>query len=190
MRSDGKKMGKTEKGALYLDPHQVSPYEFYQYWINIADADVRKLLLFYTFLSVSEIDKLAALKDKEVNEAKKVLAYELTSIVHGRQAALNAKTSSEALFAQQGDTKDVAEVTKYISKAAFQSANNIVQLFVTSGLCTSASEARRLITQGGAYINGENYSDIEKVFDTDDLKEGSLLLRAGKKRFCRIVVQE
>jgi tyrosyl-tRNA synthetase len=190
MRSDGKKMGKTEKGALYLDPHQVSPYEFYQYWINIADADVRKFLLLYTFFPVSEIDKLAALKDKEVNEAKKVLAFELTSIVHGRQAALNAKAASEALFAQQGDTKDAAGVTKYISRAEFQSGNTIVELFVISGLCTSTSEARRLITQGGAYINGENYSDIEKVFHTDDLKEGSLLLRAGKKRFCRIVVQE
>jgi tyrosyl-tRNA synthetase len=189
MRSDGKKMGKTEKGALYLDPEQVSPYEFYQYWVNVADADVRKFLLLYTFLPVAEINKLAALKDKELNEAKKALACELTSIVHGRDAALKAKTSSEALFAQQGDVKDAAEVTRYFSSEEFQSAHNIVQLFVVSGLCSSTSEARRLITQGGAYINGVNYTDIEKVFDSNDLKEGSLLLRAGKKRFCRIVVQ-
>ncbi|MBN1697833.1 MAG: tyrosine--tRNA ligase [Spirochaetales bacterium] len=190
MRSDGKKMGKTEKGALYLDPELVSPYEFYQYWVNIADADVRKFLLLYTFLPVSEIEKLAVLKDKEANEAKKVLAFELTSIVHGKEAAMKVKTSSEALFAREGDTGDADAVTMDLSKNGFAQEGNIVRLFVASGLCGSTSEARRLIQQGGAYVNGENVTDIEKDFGTADLKDGSLLLRAGKKRYCRIVVRE
>lgn len=187
-RSDGKKMGKTEKGALFLDPQLISPYEFYQYWINIADADVEKFLLLFTFLPVDEIKKLAVLKDKEINEAKKILAYEFTKIVHGGEAAEEAKKSSEVLFDKNG-LGDADAVTMTITHEEFFTNNNIVSLFKLSGLCSSMGDARRLVTQGGAYVNGKRYDDINTEIGDDVLTDNALMLRAGKKRYCRIVVE-
>jgi len=190
MRADGKKMGKTEKGALYLDPQIISPYEFYQYWINIPDADTEKFLLLYTYLPVDEIKELAKLKDENINIAKRRLAFELTSIVHGEKAATEVKETSELLFSKQtqGSTDDA--VTKRISRDKFESNNNIVQLFKTSNLCSSTSEARRLVSQGGAYVNNQNYTDLNVTFDYKDIENKTLLLRAGKKRYCRIIIED
>ncbi|MBN2442161.1 MAG: tyrosine--tRNA ligase [Spirochaetales bacterium] len=188
-RSDGKKMGKTEKGALFLDPQLVSPYDFYQYWINITDSDVEKFLFLYTFLPVEEIKKLSALKDKEINIAKQILAYELTKIVHGEKAAEEAKKSSNALFLKDGADEEADAVSITITHAEFTSNSNIVSLFKLSGLCSSMGEARRLVAQGGAYINGKRYDDINAVIKEDEMENNALLLRAGKKRFIRIVVE-
>lgn len=188
-RSDGKKMGKTEKGSLFLNPQLISPYDFYQYWINIADVDVEKFLLLFTFLPVDEIRKLASLKDKEINEAKKILAYEFTKTVHGEEAAIDAKKSSDVLFEKDGTSMDADAVTMTITHEEFLSHNNIVSLFKLAGLCSSMGDARRLITQGGAYINGKRYDDIDTVIQDDVLSDNVLLLRAGKKRYCKIIVE-
>ena len=186
-RADGKKMGKTEKGALFLDPEIVAPYDFYQYWVNIADQDVRKFLLLYTYLPVSEVDKLAALKDKEINEAKKILAYELTKIVHGKEAADSAREAAQALFTKGGaaDAADIPSTPFTVDEKGIL----LVDFFSMSGLVSSKSEARRLIQQGGAYINEENYTDLNCVLDAGMLKAGPLLLRAGKKRYWKMIPQ-
>ncbi len=187
-RSDGKKMGKTEKGALFLDPGLVSPYEFYQYWLNVPDADVEKLLLLFTYLPPAEIRKLASLKDKEINHAKQVLAGELTGIVHGKEAADQARSSSQAAF-QQGGSGDMNGIPGApLKREDLQKGINVLELFCASGLCTSQSEARRLVVQGGAYVNGENIRDIEKRVGIERVKEDAILLRAGKKRYFRFSV--
>jgi tyrosyl-tRNA synthetase len=189
-RADGKKMGKTEKGALFLDPALTSPYDFFQYWVNIPDQDVEKFLLLYTYLPVAEVKKLAVLKDKEINEAKKVLAFELTKIVHGEKEALTAKKSAEALFGSGNANSALSDaVTRTLGKEEFLANNNIVNLFVASGLCSSKSEARRLIEQGGASIDDVTYSDISASFEYEAVKGKSMLLRAGKKRYCRVTIE-
>jgi len=187
-RSDGKKMGKTEKGALFLDPDLISPYEFYQYWLNVPDADVEKLLLLFTYLPLTEVRKLASLRDKEINHAKQVLAGELTGIVHGKETAEQARSSSQAAF-QQGGSGDMAGIPSApLKREVLQKGINVMDLFCTSGLCTSRSEARRLVVQGGAYVNGENIRDIEKSFDIEVVKDSAILLRAGKKRYFRFSI--
>lgn len=187
-RSDGKKMGKTEKGALFLDPDLISPYEFYQYWLNVPDADVEKMLLLFTYLPLTEVRKLASLRDKEINHAKQILADELTGIVHGKEAAGQARSSSQAAF-QQGGLGDMTGIPGApLKKEVLQKGMNVLELFRTSGLCTSQSEARRLVVQGGAYVNGENVRDIEKRIEIDTVKEGTILLRAGKKRYFRFSI--
>ena len=187
-RSDGKKMGKTEKGALFLDPDLISPYEFYQYWLNVPDADVEKLLLLFTYLPLTEVRELASLRDKEINHAKQVLAGELTGIVHGKEAAEQARSSSQALF-QQGGSGDMSGIPSApLKREVLEKGINVLDIFCTSGLCTSRSEARRLVVQGGAYVNGENIRDIEKIIEIEMVKEGVVLLRAGKKRYFRFSI--
>ena len=188
-RSDGKKMGKTEKGALFLDADLVSPYEFYQYWLNVPDDDVEKLLLLFTYLPPAEIRKLAVLRDREINHAKQVLAGELTGIVHGKEAAEQARSSSQAAF-QQGGSGDMTGIPGApLKREVLQKGINVMDLFCNSGLCTSRSEARRLVVQGGAYVNGENIRDIEKTFEIEVVKDSSILLRAGKKRYFRFSIE-
>jgi len=188
-RSDGKKMGKTEKGALFLDADLVSPYEFYQYWLNVPDDDVEKLLLLFTYLPPAEIRKLAALRDREINHAKQVLAGELTGIVHGKEAAEQARSSSQAAF-QQGGSGDMTGIPGApLKREVLQKGINVMDLFCNSGLYTSRSEARRLVVQGGAYVNGENIRDIEKTFEIEVVKDSSILLRAGKKRYFRFSIE-
>ncbi len=189
-RADGKKMGKTEKGALFLDPALTSPYDFYQYWVNIPDQDVEKFLLLYTFIPVAEVKKLASAKDKDINESKKVLAFELTKTVHGEAEAKKAKESAEALFGNKGGSADLSDsVTRKLSKAEFEGNANIVSLFVACGLCSSKSEARRLVEQGGASVDDEPCKDMNTVFEYAKYKGKSMLLRAGKKRYCRISIE-
>jgi len=180
-RSDGKKMG-----ALYLDPEMVSPYEFYQYWINVPDADTGKLLLLLTFIPTPEARRLGALAGGEARVAKEALALELTTVVHGKDAAEQAREASRAAFggAAEGDISGVP--THDMPRALLDGGVGVLDLFVDSGLCPSRSEARRLIEQGGATVNGRKIAAIEERLHSSDLEDGALLLRAGKKRYYRV----
>jgi tyrosyl-tRNA synthetase len=188
-RSDGKKMGKSEGGALYLDPGLVSPYEFYQWWINIPDTDVEQFLKRFTFIPLKEIASLCSVEGKGIIEAKKILAIQLTMMVHGESAAKEAEEASRAAFGI-GEASELAAVPfMEIPRARFAAGMNVVDLFESSGLCSTKSDARRLITQGGASVNRKNVLDIETVVTPDMAEEGALLLRAGKKRYFRIIIK-
>ena len=186
-------MGKTEKGALFLDPGLTTPYEFYQYWINVPDADVEKLLLFFTFLPPEEVRALAALKDREINRAKQVLAFELTRTVHGETAAGEARAAAQAAFgagAAGGAAGDLAAIPSAdLSAAELEAGVSVVELFARSGLAASRSEARRLVQQGGAFIGEEAVRDIEARIGPAQARDGALMLRAGKKRWFRFLVR-
>jgi tyrosyl-tRNA synthetase len=188
--SDGKKMGKSEKGALYLDPAITSPYEFYQYWVNVMDADVGPFMKWFTFLPVTEIDGMCAVKDQRINDVKRRLAFEATALVHGPEAAQAAADASKAAFAGgdagPGDLSGVPSVD--IPRAELEKGMGIVDLFVRSTLCGTKSDARRLVSQGGAYVGRRNVTDIDAVIGADAAEEGIILLRAGKKRYFRIRV--
>ena len=179
--ADGKKMGKTAAGALFLDPERVSPYQFYQYWINVPDADIAKLLALLTLLPDADVEALSRLRDRAIATAKQRLAMELTGMVHGTEEAERARETSRALFAGAGgDT--VAMPGAYLPPEMGDSAP-LLELFARSELCSSKSEARRLIEQGGAWLNGRVHTDVyEEIKLTDD---DEFILRAGKKRFFR-----
>lgn len=191
-RSDGKKMGKTEKGALYLDPEMVTPYEFFQYWRNVADKDVEKFLCIFTFLPIEEIRELGRLKDKEINRAKETLAYELTKIIHGEAEADKALEAAKAAFSSDsagaGDISSVPSVI--ITLEEIEKGIGVLDLFARTSLCSSRGEARRLVEQGGAIINDKKITGPETVIDASWLVEDELLLRAGKKRYFRIIAGE
>ncbi len=189
-RSDGKKMGKTEKGAVFLDSDLFSPYEYFQYWRNVADADVEKFLLLFTFMSVEDIKELGKLEGQDINRAKEVLAYEQTRIIHGQAEADKAREAAKAAFAAQGsasvDRSGIPSIT--INSSELDSGINVMDLFARTALCSSKGEARRLVTQGGASINGQKITDIEKSIDLSFVEDVELLLKAGKKRYFRIIV--
>lgn len=191
-RSDGKKMGKTEKGALYLDPEMVTPYEFFQYWRNVADKDVEKFLCIFTFLPIEEIRELGRLKDKEINRAKETLAYELTKIIHGEAEADKALEAAKAAFSSDSaGTGDISSVPSVIiTLEEIEKGIGVLDLFARTSLCSSRGEARRLVEQGGAIINDKKITGPETVIDASWLVEGELLLRAGKKRYFRIIAGE
>jgi tyrosyl-tRNA synthetase len=183
---DGKKMGKTEKGALFLDPAMVSPYEFFQYWRNVADSDVERFLLMFTFLPVAECHSLADRKDAGLNEAKARLAWEVTALIHGRAEADTALAAAKAAFGGGGDMGQVP--SKSLPLADISAGIGVLDLFVLAGLASSKSEARRLVQQGGAIVNERKVEDEKAVIDAPWLDaEGALVLRAGKKRVFRIV---
>jgi len=188
-RADGKKMGKTEKGALFMDPSMVSPYEFFQYWRNVPDADVGKFLLIYTFLPADEAKELGSLKDSAINHAKEVLAFELTKIVHGEEEASKAKEASRAAFARgtSGSQDKSAIPSMDLPLSELENGIDAMSLFGKTDLCSSNSEARRLIKQGGASINDKKIDAFDTIIDAQWLKEGELMLRAGKKRYFRII---
>jgi len=190
-RSDGKKMGKTEKGAVFLDPEMFSPYEFFQYWRNVADADVGRFLKLFTFLPMEKIAELEKLKDKEINTAKEILAYEYTSIIHGEEEAGKAKEAAKAAFSVQGsnalDKTAIPSIT--IDPGELESGINVMDLYARTALCSSKGEARRLVIQGGASINEVKITDINKSIDVSFLEDDELLLKAGKKRYFRIIVE-
>ncbi|HDI3056095.1 TPA: tyrosine--tRNA ligase [Clostridium botulinum] len=184
--SEGKKMGKTESGALWLDPEKTSPYEFYQYWRNVADADVEKCLRLITFLPMDEVRRLSSLEGAEINEAKKVLAFEVTKLIHGEEEAQKAKIAAEALFG--GNAKDLGNMpTAYIDKNDLN--NLLVDLLVKCEIFPSKSEARRLIKQGGLYLNDEKVTDMNLVVTEEHVTEDGIMIRRGKKNFNRIVVE-
>jgi tyrosyl-tRNA synthetase len=188
--ADGKKMGKTEKGAIFLDSAVTSPYEFFQYWRNIQDADLRRFLLMFTFLPVEEIDAVTG-AGKNPNEGKERLAWEVTALIHGKDEADRAMSGARAAFGGGGDKS--AMPTAVLPLPKFEAGYNIVDLFTDAGLAPTRSEARRLVQQGGAFVSSGAASlaavtDVAAVIRADSLdREGGVVLRAGKKRFCRVV---
>ena len=184
-RSDGKKMGKSEKGALFLNKEMTPVFDFFQYWRNVDDADVRRFMLLFTFLPIEEIDRICA---GNINEAKERLAWEVTKEIHGKDEADTALAGAKAAFGGGGDKS--AMPTVEMDRIVFEQGISIVDLFVQSGLCATKSDARRLIEQGGALIAGESMMDFKAVITAAALdKTGELILRAGKKRFSRIVTR-
>lgn len=182
--SEGKKMGKTEKGALWLDPEKTSPYDFYQYWVNVDDADVIRCLKLLTFIPLEEIDELAKLEGQELNKAKKILAYELTQMIHGTEEADKAKSASEAIFGGGGAAANMPSTT--VDKAEIGDAVNILDLLVKVGLIPSKAEGRRLIQQGGLSIDGEKVSDVSYEVTADMLGGDGIVVKKGKKVYHRI----
>jgi tyrosyl-tRNA synthetase len=183
--SEGKKMGKTEKGAVWLDKDKTTPYEFYQYWRNVNDADVEKCLALLTFLPMEEVRRLGTLKDAEINEAKKVLAYEVTKLIHGEEEAEKAKTAAEALFGVGKDMSNVptAEVTKEML------SSSLLDILVAVKIIPSKGEGKRLVQQGGLSVNDEKVSDINTQLSEKDFKEGSVLIKRGKKNYNRLILE-
>ena len=187
--ASGAKMGKTAGGAVWLDAERTSPYEFYQYWINVDDRDVSRFLAYFTFLPMGEIRRLGNLEDEAIREAKEALAYEATKLAHGKAEANKAQAASRAAFGG-GNLDEAAMPTTVITSKQLDSGIPIMELFHEVGLANSRSEARRLVQQGGAYINEKQYRAIDLVVGTDLLEENALLLRAGKKRYHRIIIKE
>ena len=184
-RSDGKKMGKSEKGALFLNKEMTPVFDFFQYWRNVDDADVRRFMLLFTFLPIEEVDRICA---GNINEAKERLAWEVTKEIHGKDEADTALAGAKAAFGGGGDK--TAMPTVKINRSVFEQGISIVDLFVQSGLCATKSDARRLIEQGGALVTGKSVTDFKTVITAATLDEaGELILRAGKKRFSRIVTR-
>ena len=184
--SDGRKMGKTEKGALWLDPEKCSPYDFYQYWRNVDDADVEKCLALLTFLPMDEVRRLGAYKDEKINEAKKVLAYEVTKLIHGQEEADKAVKATEALFGGGADLEHVPtlEITESDKTA------KLVDLLTAQKVFSSKREARQMIAQRGLYLNNEVVEDAELALTPELFAEdGGVLIRKGKKKYFRIVVK-
>ncbi len=184
---DGRKMGKTEAGALWLDPAKTSPYHFYQYWRNVDDKDVEKCLALLTFLPMDEVRRLGALKDAEINEAKKVLAYEVTKLVHGEEEAAKAAEASSALFGS-GVLADNAPAVELTEEDFIQDAR-VSTMLVRSGLCKSQSDARKQIEQNAVSVNDHKITDPSSVLLRDDIGANGALLKKGKKGFCRIIIK-
>ncbi len=184
--SEGKKMGKTQSGAVWLDPEKTSPFDFYQYWRNIDDADVEKCLALLTFLPMEEVRRLGSLPGNKINEAKTVLAYEITKLVHGEEEAVKAKKAAEALFGA-GDDMDLVPTTE-LDKMLFEKGMNIIDLLTATELVSSKGEGRRLINQGGLLLNEEKVESIDLVVNLDDFKDGSLILKKGKKTYHRALI--
>lgn len=186
--SDGKKMGKTEKGAVWLDPEKTSPYEFYQYWRNVEDADVENCLSLLTFVPMEEVRRLGSLPGEQLNEAKKVLAFELTKIIHGEEEAAKARDAAEALFGGGGDSEAVP--TTFIKEAELSAGIGLLDLLVSTNLIPSKGEGRRLVQQGGVQVNGEKTEDFNRVLTMADMKDGKILIKKGKKAYHRIKLEE
>ncbi len=182
--SDGVKMGKTQKGAVWLDPKKTSPYEFYQYWRNVADSDVEKCLSLLTFLPMEEVRALGALEGSEINKAKEILAYEVTNIVHGEEEAKKVQEASRALFA--GGASGGSIPTTNMDKDSFENGLNILDALVSLKLAPSKSEARRLVTQGGVKVNDVKIDDINHSLTLNDFTDNKLLIQKGKKVFHQI----
>ncbi len=178
--AEGKKMGKTAKGALWLNPEKTSPYDFYQYWRNIGDTEVRKVLSLLTFLPDEEVDRLSSLKDQEINEAKKIAAYEITKLIHGEDEAIKARDAAEALFGNGGNL-DNMPTTK------IEDINiSILDALVQTGIAPSKGQAKTLIAQGGISLNDNKIEDISYKLSDEDFKEGYAILRKGKKVYHKL----
>ena len=187
LNSEGKKMGKTQSGAVWLDPNKTSPFEFYQYWRNVGDADVLKCLRMLTFLPLEQIDEMDKWEGSQLNQAKEILAYELTSLVHGEEEAKKAQESARALFAGGA----AAEMpTAELSDADLSDGSiDLLSIVQKSGLCASRSEARRNVEQGGVSVDGEIVKDIKAVYTKEQLSGEGIVVKRGKKNFRRVVVK-
>ncbi|MGN1012088.1 MAG: tyrosine--tRNA ligase [Clostridia bacterium] len=184
--SEGKKMGKTAKGALWIDEEKTTPYEFYHYWRNVDDADVENCLALLTFLPMDEVRKLGGYKDAKINEAKEVLAYEVTKLVHGEEKAKKAQEAERALFAKGGEGDNVPSVD--MKADDFKDGINVLDLYLKAGLIPSKGEGRRLMQQGGIKIKGQAVNDFNLTITLDDFEDNKLLLQKGKKTFKQIKI--
>ena len=187
LNSEGKKMGKTASGAVWLDPNKTSPFEFFQYWRNVDDADVLKCIRMLTFLPLEEIDKMSTWEGSQLNEAKEILAYELTKLVHGEEEADKAKAASKALFAGNGDTEHMP--TTELTNDDFGGGSiDVLTLLVKCGLAASKGEARRLVQQGGVSVNDEKVAAIETTFGCEQFTGDGVVIKKGKKMFHKAVL--
>ncbi len=187
LNSEGNKMGKTAKGAVWLDPNKTSPFEFFQYWRNIDDADVLKCIRMLTFLPLEEIDKMSAWEGSQLNDAKEILAYELTKLVHGQEEAEKAKAASRALFSGEGDTEHMP-TTELTNDDFGGGAIDVLTLLVKCGLAASKGEARRLVQQGGVTVNDTKVDAIETTFGCEQFTGDGVIIKKGKKAFRRAVL--
>ncbi len=186
LNSEGKKMGKTASGAVWLDPNKTSPYDFYQYWRNVGDADVLKCIRMLTFLPLEQIDEMDKWEGSQLNRAKEILAYELTSLVHGEEEAKKAEAAAKALFGG-GEGGDIP--TTEIGEADLtDGALDILSILVKSGLCASKSEARRNVQQGGVTVDDQKISDIAASYDAEALRKG-IVVRRGKKNYNKVILK-
>ena len=176
---EGKKMGKTEKGALWLDASKTSPYEFYQYWRNIADEDVKNVLCLLTFLPMDEINRLSSLKDEKINEAKKIAAFEITKLIHGEEEAKKAEQAAEALFEGNGNLDSMPTTP-------IEENTSIIDAIIKTGIAPSKGQARTLIDQGGISLNDIKITDTSYIISSDDLKDGYAILKKGKKVYHKL----
>ncbi len=185
--SEGKKMGKTEKGALWLDPEKVSPYEFYQYWRNVDDKDVIRMLKLVTFIPLEEIAEYERLEGQQLNEVKARLAYEVTKMVHGEEEATKAKEAAQAVFASGGSSANMPSAE--YAKSDLDNGVNVLDFILAVGLVPSKGEGRRLVQQNGLSVNGEKITAIDAVIDASLFQEGELVLKKGKKTFLKVVLK-
>ena len=188
LNSEGKKMGKTQKGAVWLDPEKTSPYEFYQYWRNVADDDVLKCIRMLTFLPLEEIDKMSTWEGSQLNTAKEILAFELTKLVHGEEEAIKAQTAAKALFGAGGDLENMP--TTVLSKEDFtDSSISVIDAMLKAGIIKSKGEGRRLIEQGGVSLDDKKVTDFAAVISALDFEKGHVILKKGKKVFVKLVIE-
>ena len=188
LNSDGTKMGKTVKGALWLDPEKTTPYEFYQYWRNVGDKEVNQILRMLTYLPMEEVNRLSALEGENINEAKKIAAYEITKLVHGEEAAINAKKTSEELFENKTNADNMPQIK--LSKESFtDDAISLLDVMVTAGISKSKGEAKTLISQGGISLDDEKVTDIFHKIHITNFEKGFIVLKKGKKIFVKLVVE-
>lgn len=185
LNSEGKKMGKTEKGALWLDKNKTTPYEFYQYWRNIADSEVRDVLRMLTYLPMDEVNRLASLEGNKINEAKKIAAFEITKLIHGEEEALKAKETSESLFENSNNLENMPTIE--IDNSLVENGINIADLVVKCNLAPSKGQARILIEQGGISINDEKITDTKHIINIEQF-ENNVILKKGKKVFLKVVL--
>lgn len=185
--SEGKKMGKTEKGALWLDPEKTPPYEFYQYWRNVQDSDVINCLKLITFVPMNEIEELSTLKDAQINEAKKKLAFEVTKLVHGEEEAVKAQQAAEALFGSGGSREDMP--TTELTSVELGAGMNILDLMIRAKLIPSKGEGRRLVEQGGVFVNNGKVEDFSHMITSGDFEGNELIIKKGKKVYHRVLLK-
>lgn len=187
LNSEGKKMGKTAGGAVWLDKEKTSPFDFYQYWRNVGDGDVLKCLRMLTFLPIEEIEQMEAWEGAKLNEAKDILAYELTALVHGKEEAKTAREASRALFAGGTDSANIPQAA-LLPENFTEGKIDIISALVIAGLASTRSEARRNVEQGGVSVEGEVVKDIKKTFSREDFVPEGLLFKRGKKNFCKLTI--
>ena len=187
LNSEGKKMGKTQSGAVWLDPNKTSPFDFYQYWRNVGDADVLKCLRMLTFLPLEQIDEMDKWEGSQLNQAKEILAFELTKLVHGEEEATKAQESARALFSA-GSAADMPTTT--LTEADLRDGSvDILGILVAAGLCPTRSEARRNVQQGGVTVNGEKITDFKAAYTPEDIMKEDFVVRRGKKKYSKIVFE-
>ena len=188
LNSEGKKMGKTQSGAVWLDPNKTTPFEFFQYWRNVSDADVLKCLRMLTFLPLEQIDEMDKWEGAQLNEAKEILAFELTKMVHGEEEAVKAKDASHALFSGAGASEHMPTIE--VSAEDFAAGNmDIMAVLVKAGLCDSRSDARRAVQQGGVSVEGVKVTDISTSYALDDFAGEGKVVKRGKKKFAKVVAK-